>query len=78
MTCVPPHTSPPLSSHHRCLHTIRKHNIKVCSEYLLLLPVSIAVDCLSSLAVAMGATRAARLLGYVKTNGDRQHVSSLN
>lgn len=44
---------------------------------MLLLPVSIAVDCLSSLAVMMGAARAARLLGYVKTNGDRQHVSSL-
>eukprot|EP00904_Undaria_pinnatifida_P010723 jgi/Undpi1/6781/HiC_scaffold_21.g09258.m1 len=56
----------------RCLQGRVDSDPEVCAEYMLLLPLPMAVDCLSSLAVMMGANRAARLLGYVKTNGDRQ------
>lgn len=51
---------------------------QVCAEYMLLLPVPLAVDCLSSLAVHMGAAASAKLLGYLKTDGDRQKVRLQN
>lgn len=44
---------------------------------MLLLPVPVAVDCLSSLAVSMGATKAVRLLGHVKTDGSLEKVGSV-
>ncbi|CAM9394309.1 unnamed protein product [Ascophyllum nodosum] len=44
---------------------------EVCAEYLLLLPTSVAYDCLSSLAAHIGAAASCRLLGFLKTDSGR-------
>ncbi|CAN0149209.1 unnamed protein product [Scytosiphon promiscuus] len=45
---------------------------QMCVEYLLRLPVPLAVDCLGGLCVRMGAIKASRFLGYIQTNGSRR------
>ncbi|CAN0234818.1 unnamed protein product [Pylaiella littoralis] len=44
----------------------------MCVEYLLRLPVPIAVQCLGGLAVGMGAVKAARFVGYMQEDGNRR------
>jgi len=47
---------------------------QMCVEYLLRLPVPIAVDCLGGLFFRIGAVKAARFLGHSQTDGERKPV----
>ncbi|CBJ27707.1 Nuclear pore complex protein Nup93, putative [Ectocarpus siliculosus] len=45
---------------------------QMCVEYMLRLPVPVAVECIGALCVEMGAEKAARFLGYIQTDGNRK------
>ncbi|CAM9431221.1 unnamed protein product, partial [Ectocarpus fasciculatus] len=45
---------------------------QMCVEYMLRLPVPLAVECIGALCVEMGAEKAARFLGYIQTDGNRK------